>query len=149
MKITDSRNDPLIWGASCERLMNSLNVLKRGAANATDIGRSDASLTAMMLAGFAFENAFKAKVLRDGVILYQNSKMQDFGQHEFVKWANKYNITFQGWEKEALGKAEFLCVAWGRYPFHNKENKELPFETWGWSDVDQLVKLIHRLNSLV
>jgi hypothetical protein len=120
MKITDSRNDPLIWGASCERLMNSLNVLKRGAANATDIECSDASLTAMMLAGFAFENAFKAKVLRDGVILYQNSKMQDFGQHEFVKWANKYNITFQGWEKEALGKAEFLCVAWGRYPFHNK-----------------------------
>ena len=98
-----------------------------------------------MLAGFAFENAFKAKVLGDGGLLYQDGKMQGFRRHEFVKWADVYGIAFQGWEREALDKAEFFCVAWGRYPVHNRADIERPFETWGWSDVEQLKNLIYRL----
>ena len=147
MNATDFRNDSAIWTSACQRILNSLNVLRRGAANATDLEDSDASLTAMLLAGFAFENAFKAKVLRGGGLLYQDGKMQGFQHHKFVKWSDDYGIGFQGWEREALDKAEFLCVAWGRYPAHNRADKERPFETWGWDDVDQLVNLIQRLNN--
>jgi hypothetical protein len=147
MSSADYRNDPLIWRAACERILNSLRVMKRGAANATDLEDSDSSLTAMMLVGFAFENAFKAKVLRDGCILYQDGKMRRFRHHEYVQWADDYGITFEGWEREALDKAEFFCVAWGRYPAHNRMDKERPLETWGWNDVDQLENLIRRLNN--
>jgi hypothetical protein len=146
MRSNDKRHDPLIWQAACNRLLNSIRVMEAGVMNTTEIEDSDASLTAMMLAGFAFENAFKAKVLKNGAILYRDGKIQNFTHHKYVKWADEYGLNFEGWEREALYKAEYFCIAWGRYPAHNQTDRERPFETWGWSDVDQLKNLIHRMN---
>lgn len=143
----DDRNDPIIWQAACERLLNSISVLEKGVTNATDLEASDASLTAMTLAGFAFENAFKAKVLREGETLYKDGKLQGFRNHDYVTWAVENGIIFAGSELEALSKAQFFCVAWGRYPCHNKTDKELSFESWGWNDVHEIKNLIGRLST--
>ena len=142
----DSRNDPVIWKAACLRLMNSINVIERGIVRSTDeLEITDAQLVAVMLAGFAFENAFKAKFLQDGGVLYKYGKIQNFKDHSFVRWADDYGITLQKLERMALDKAEFFCVAWGRYPTHNRLEEERPFEVWGPGDVEQLMNLIRRL----
>lgn len=146
MSNPDFRNDPAIWKDACQRLLNTIDVIERGRTNSTDLERSDASLSAMMLAGFAFENSFKAKFLHDGGVLYKDDKLQCFKNHDFVSWADDHDINYEGWEREALDKAAYFCVAWGRYPAHNRAKKERPFETWGWDDVEQLKNLIHRLN---
>lgn len=114
-------------------------------SSSSDIEESDAMLTAMMLAGFAFENAFKAKFLRDGNLLYANGKLTGLRRHSFGQWAKDYGLSLQGWESDALDKAEYFCVAWGRYPAHNQSDKERRFETWSMDDVDQLRNLISRL----
>lgn len=99
-----------------------------------------------MLAGFAFENAIKALFLRRGSTLYINGKLPKYFQsHSLTQWAKDALIQFESWEAEAPDKAEFFCVAWGRYPFHNKTEMERPFESWGWSDVEQIINLTGRV----
>jgi len=98
-----------------------------------------------MIAGFAFENAFKARFLSLGGVLYQNGKQTDFRDHAFTKWATDHSVSMSESERDALDKAKFFCVAWGRYPAHNKREKERPFETWSWSDIEQLRSLVRRL----
>jgi hypothetical protein len=142
----DDRNDPIIWQAACARLLNSIRVIEIGITNATDLEKSDACLTAIVLAGFAFENAFKAKVLRDGYALYKDENLQGFRSHAYMQWAEEWGIIFDGSEREALDKAQFFCAAWGRYPCHNKRNKERPIESWAWNDVNQIKNLISRLS---
>jgi hypothetical protein len=141
----DPRNEPAIWVESANRLLRALNVLRRGAEASEAAEQFDAELTAMMLAGFAFENAFKAHYLRTGGTLYHNKRLQILKGHTFSKWVEAQNVGISQWEAEALDKAEFICVAWGRYPCHNKIEHERKFETWSWSDVDRIRDLALRL----
>jgi hypothetical protein len=141
----DFRNNPDIWKASCNRLLNTLKVIERGILNSEDQEIFDAELSAMMISGFAFENAFKAWYLREKGNLYENEKQVNFSGHHFTTWVAQNRIKLLGWEDEALEKAEFFCVAWGRYPAHNQRKKERTFETWGAGDIEQLKNLIQRL----
>lgn len=142
----DSRNRPEIWKASCLQLLETLTVIERGIHNSNDSEIHSATLSAMMIAGFAFENAFKAWYLKEKGELYtEEGKQRGFKSHAYTTWVAQHRLQLLGWEAEALDKAEFFCVAWGRYPVHNKREKERPFETWGLEDVNQLKNLISRL----
>lgn len=100
----------------------------------------------MMIAGFAFENAFKSWYLKEKGDLYsEEGKQKKFHHHAYTDWVKESRLQLLGWEYEALDKAEFFCVAWGRYPAHNKNEKERAYENWGLGDVDQLKNLIGRL----
>lgn len=99
----------------------------------------------MMVAGFAFENAFKAWYLAQGNKLYINNKLQGLRTHSFTGWVKEYQIKTKGWELEALDRAEFYSVAWGRYPAHNNKEKERAFETSSFGDINQIRNLISRL----
>jgi hypothetical protein len=141
----DFRNNPEIWKGACNRLQNSLKVIERGILNSPEIEISDATLSAMMIAGFAFENAFKAWYLKEKGNLYEDGKQKGFSSHAYTTWIDQNRIKLLGWENEAIDKAEFFCVAWGRYPAHNKRKRERPFETWGFGDIEQIQNLIQRL----
>jgi hypothetical protein len=141
----DFKNSPASWRAATVRLLNTLRVLKRGLAAANDVERFDSELSAMMIVGFAFENAFKARFLARGGILYADGKLTGFRDHAFVSWATEQQIAMSTAEREALDKAEFFCVAWGRYPAHSRIEKERPFETWAWSDVERVEAIVGRL----
>lgn len=141
----DFRNNPDIWKASCNQLLNTLKVIDRGILNSEDQEIFDAELSAMMISGFAFENAFKAWYLREKGNLYENEKQVSFSNHNFTTWVDQNRIKLLGWEDEALEKAEYFCVAWGRYPAHNQRKKERTFETWGAGDIEQIKNLIQRL----
>lgn len=141
----DFRNNPEIWEAACIRLLNTLKVIERGMLTSGDQEISDAKLSMMMIAGFAFENAFKAWYLRVKGNLYENEKQVNFSSHHYTTWIDQNRIKLLGREDEALDKAEFFCVAWGRYPAHNQRKKERAFEAWGAGDIDQLMNLIQRL----
>lgn len=136
-------NDSAIWIASCLRLLNSVKVLQRGLKGASDIEQFDAGPSAMMLVGYAFENAFKARFLKQGGLLYCDGKQTGFRRHEFTKWVREHKIHVSDWEAEALDKAEFICGGWGRYPFHNKDERRS--ESWGWTDVEQIKNVVQRL----
>lgn len=138
-------NDPIKWRGSAIRQLNALSVLKRGIALSSEEGMIDGSASAMMMAGFAFEAAFKSWFLATGNTLYRNGKRVALGHHDFATWIKDHGISLRGWEEEALDKAHFFCVAWGRYPFHDDWRKERPFESWGMSDVEQIENLIARL----
>lgn len=140
------KNDPKIWKASCLQLLETLTVIERGILKSNDSEVHSATLSAMMIAGFAFENAFKAWYLKEKGDLYnEEGKQKGFSSHAYTTWVQQNKIKLLGWEDEALDKAEFFCVAWGRYPAHNKKEKERPYETWGLEDVNQLKNLIRRL----
>lgn len=143
--MSDPRNNPVIWIAACLRLLNTLAVINRGIHKSSDIERLDAELSAMMLAGFAFENAFKARFLKQGGTLYRDGKLKDFRDHAFTSWAKQHQIEMSALEEAALDKAEFFSVAWSRYPAHTKLEKERAFETWGWMDVERIQSLTRRL----
>jgi hypothetical protein len=141
----DFRNNPDIWKASCNQLLNTLKVIDRGILNSEDHEIFDAEFSAMMISGFAFENAFKAWYLREKGNLYENEKQVSFSNHNFTTWVDQNKIKLLGWEEKALEKAEYFCVAWGRYPAHNQRKKERTFETWGAGDIEQIKNLIQRL----
>ena len=84
-QLDDSRNNPTIWIAACRRLLNTLNVIERGIPNSNDNEQCDAELSAMMIAGFAFENAFKARYLKSGEKLYIDGKLNDSEWHRRMK----------------------------------------------------------------
>lgn len=142
---SDPLNSPAAWIAACGRLLNTLDVIARGIRTSSDIERSDAELSAMMLAGFAFENAFKARFLRQGGVLYRDGKLKDFRDHAFTSWAKDHQIELSALEEEALDKAEFFTVAWSRYPAHTKKDKERAFESWSWADVEHVQNITRRL----
>lgn len=140
------RNDPQCWIATAKQLIRALAVLRRGCVESNNIDQFAAEISAMMLAGFAFENAIKGFFLSQGGELYTKGELSnDFRSHTFVKWAGDLDIEFQGWEREALDKSEFFCVAWGRYPFHNNMSSERLNESCGWSDVEQVLNLTNRI----
>jgi hypothetical protein len=143
--IDDSRNDPQIWKASCLQLLDSLTVIERGLLNSSRVEEHSATQVAMMLAGYAFENAFKFRHLMNGHQLYMSDKLQKFKTHSFTAWIHEYQIETKGWELEALDRAEFFSVAWGRYPAHNRKEKERRMETSSWGDIGQIRNLITRL----
>lgn len=138
--------DPLPWKAAARRLLSSIAVMEKGCLSSSDLEESDANLIAMMLAGFAFENAFKGYLLSKGEVLYDKGKLkEEFRTHSYIKWIEDYTVALQGWECEALDKAEYFAKSWARYPAHNISDKERPFETWGWEDVRQIQNLVERL----
>lgn len=143
----DLRNNPDIWKSACNRLLNSIKVIESGLLNSKEQETGDAQLCAMMIAGFAFENAFKSWYLKEekGILYDEEGKQKGFSSHAYTTWVAQNRIELLGWESEALDKAEFICVAWGRYPAHNRKEKEREYETWGMGDVDQLRNLISRL----
>ena len=142
----DFRNNPKIWIAACKRLLNTIEVIKRGILNSEDDEEiTDAELSAMMIAGFAFENAFKAWYLTEKGKIYVDEKQVNFSHHHYTNWIAQNKIKLSRWEHKALEKAEFFCVAWGRYPAHNQRKKERRFETWGSGDIEELKNLIQRL----
>lgn len=100
----------------------------------------------MMIAGFAFENAFKSWYLKvKGDLYNEEGKQKGFSSHAYTTWVEQNKLQLLGREGEALDKAQFFCLAWGRYPAHNKKDKERPYETCGLEDVKQLKNLIGRL----
>ncbi|MDP2137001.1 MAG: hypothetical protein Q8J74_04025 [Candidatus Didemnitutus sp.] len=126
--------------------MNSIRVLERGITiSSSDLEKSDAELSAIMLAGYAFENAFKAHYVNSGRLLFVNGKQTLFRDHAFITWVTGESIVLSDWERESLDKAEFFCVGWARYPAHSRLEKERSFETWGWSDVEQVLAVTRRL----
>lgn len=143
---TDSRNNPAIWVDSTIRLLNAVRVLERGMTiTSLDAEKSDAERSAIMLAGFAFENAFKAHYLRSGRLLFVNGKQTRFRDHAFTVWAREDQIELSDWERESLDNAEFFCVGWGRYPTHSRMDKERPNESLGWKDVENVMAVTRRL----
>jgi hypothetical protein len=145
--MTEYRNNPKIWEATCYQLLDTLLVMEKGILSSSDREIHSASLSAMMIAGFAFENAFKSWYLKEqkGILYDEEGKQKGFSSHAFTTWVAQHRIELLGWESEALDKSEFICVAWGRYPAHNRKEKERKHETWGMGDVDQLRNLIGRL----
>lgn len=138
--------DPKPWKAAALRLLNSIHVMEKGCLNCDDLENADANFVAMMLAGFAFENAFKGHLLSTGENLYENGKLrEEFRKHSYMKWLEDFPLALHGWEEEALDKAEFFAKSWARYPAHNIAEQERPFETWGWEDVGQIRNLVKRL----
>jgi hypothetical protein len=141
------RNNPEIWEANCHQLLDTLVVIEKGILSSSDQEIHSVSLSAMMIVGFAFENAFKSWYLKEekGILYDEEGNQKGFSTHAYTTWIAQHRIELLGWESEALAKAEFICVAWGRYPAHNKKEKERKHETWGMNDVNQLKNLIDRL----
>jgi hypothetical protein len=138
-----------MWEGACVRLLNTLEVLQRGASRSFDVvEKTDAEQTAMMICGFAFENAAKAVFLSRGNPIYNNGKLcEKFRFHTLCQWANDLEIEMSDWQKEALDRVEYFTIAWGRYPFHNKRQKERRCESFGWSDIELIRGVIKRMLS--
>jgi len=142
------KNSAKVWINSCGRTLNAIEVMESGinSKNWSERQWGDACLSLMMLAGFAYENAFKAEFVSRGNQLYIDGKQVELKFHEFVQWGTKSGLILTKWEKESLEKAEFICMGWGRYPFHNNFNKEMDMElSIGIEDVEQVKNIVYRL----
>jgi hypothetical protein len=135
------RNDPSVWVATCRRLINAIKVLERGTQCSSGEEYADSSLAGLLLAGFAFENAFKAYYLSLGKLLYKRGKQTGLKYHEYTVWADENGLELSESERRCLGLAEFACKSWGRYPFHNDKSEERHDENWSWGDVRTLVQV--------
>jgi hypothetical protein len=135
------RNDPSCWVATAHRLINAVTVLERGSRCSSGEEDADSSLAGLLLAGFAFENAFKAYYLSRGNRIYEKGKQKVLHGHQYASWAVDNGIKLAEQERRCIGLAEFVCKSWGRYPFHNDKSKERHNENWSWEDVRTVVRL--------
>ena len=100
----------------------------------------------MMIAGFAFENAFKSWYLKNiGALFDDKGKLMACRDHKYIDWVKKHKFQLSKSENEALDKVQFFCVAWGRYPFHINLQLERNGESWGTVYTNQIRNIIERL----
>lgn len=126
---------PFMWYLTAETLFNSYKILtthaevhhrefiiKKGLVNPTFNTLS----TALLLAGFAFENLLKGKMLQDDENCLNSSGKFKHTSHQLNELAERANIEVNDSEQELLQMLTAYTCSAGRYPVPLKSDDMFP-----------------------